>query len=78
MNNLAQSKQDAKQAFLDNQRAQMLEHCKTVSATERAAIIRQINSFLPVTSSISERTFWKEFKDKLETVNRELVEKKQS
>ena len=43
MNNLAQSKQDAKQAFLDNQQAQMLEHYKTISATERVAIIKQIN-----------------------------------
>ena len=65
MNNLAQSKQDAKQAYLEAQQAKMLEHYETVSAKERAAIIKQIEAFLPVTSSTSEKTFWIEFRNKL-------------
>ena len=68
MNNLAQSKQDAKQAYLEAQQAKMLEHYETVSVKERAAIIKQIDSFLPVTSSTSEKNFWIEFRQKLEMI----------
>ena len=68
MNNLTQSKQDAKQAYLQAQQAKMLEHYKTVSAKERTAIIRQINGFLPVTHSESEKAFWIEFRDSLEKI----------
>ncbi|HMS39891.1 MAG TPA: hypothetical protein PKE69_06675 [Pyrinomonadaceae bacterium] len=68
MNNLTQQQRNAKRAHLDEQQAQMLEHYKTVSEKERAAIIRQINGFLPVTHSESEKAFWIEFRDKLEKV----------
>ncbi|CAN5484819.1 hypothetical protein BH10ACI1_BH10ACI1_22010 [soil metagenome] len=68
MNNLTQQQRDAKQTYLDNQQAKMLEHYKTVSAKEREAIITQIDSFLPVTSSTSEKTFWIEFRNKLEKI----------
>ena len=69
MNNLSENQRNAKQAYLDNQQAKMLEHYETVLAKERAAIIRQINSFLPVTSSTGEKTFWIEFRQKLESLN---------
>ncbi len=42
MNNLTQTQQDAKQAYLDNQRQQMFDQYKNAGANERGAIIRQI------------------------------------
>ncbi len=48
MNNLTQTQQDAKQAYLDNQCEQMLDQYKHADATERGAIIRQIDSFISV------------------------------
>ena len=56
MNNLTQPQQDAKQAFLDNQEAQMLVTYQKADSDERSAIIRQIDSFLPVISN-AEKTF---------------------
>ena len=73
MNNLSENQRNAKQAYLDNQQAQMLEHYKTVSAKERAAIIRQIEAFLPVTSSKSEKDFWLKFRQKLERLNEQTT-----
>ena len=68
MNNLSENHRNAKQAYLDNQQAQMLERYKTVSKKERVAIIRQIDGFLPVTHSESEKAFWIEFRDSLEKI----------
>lgn len=68
MNNLTQTQQGAKDALLQKQQSQMLEHYKTISAKEQAAIIRQINGFLPVTHSESEKAFWIGFRDKLELI----------
>lgn len=66
MNNLTQQQRDAKQAYLDNQLEQMFNLYKNAGKDEQKAIIRQIDGFLPVTSSKSERCFWLKFRQKLE------------
>jgi hypothetical protein len=67
MNNLSE-KQNAKQAYLDNQQAQMIARYEKADQNERAAIIRQIDSFLPVIKG-DEKTFWLKFRQKLERLN---------
>jgi len=52
MNNLTQTQWDAKQAYLDNQQAQGIARYEKADQTERAAIIRQIDSFLPITKAM--------------------------
>jgi len=66
MNNLTQKQRDAKQAYLDKQLEQMLSHYKDAGKDELKAIIRQIDDFLPVKSSKSERVFWLKFRQKIE------------
>jgi len=73
MNNLSENQRNAKQAYLDNQQAKMLEHYETVSAKERAAIIKQIEAFLLVTSSTGEKTFWIEFRNKLKILGKPSI-----
>ena len=68
MNNLSQNQRDAKQAFLDNQQAQMIARYKNADQNERAAIIRQIDSFLPITND-DQKSFWLKFRQKLERLN---------
>lgn len=68
MNNLTQNQKDAKQAFLDNQQAQMIARYEKADQNERKAIIRQIDSFLPVTKG-DEKSFWLKFRRKLECLN---------
>ncbi len=67
MNNLTQTQIDAKQAFLNRQQETMLAHYQTVEPAERSAIIRQIDSFLPVISK-DQKIFWLEFRQKLEMI----------
>jgi hypothetical protein len=71
MNNLAQTQQDAKQAYLDYQREQMLDQYKQADATERGAIIRQIDSFLS-TLPKDAKIFWLKFRYQLERLNENL------
>ena len=66
--NLTQTQLDAKQAFSDNQQAEMLAQYEKVSPNEREAIINQINAFLPVVSEDGKK-FWTEFQSKLEKLN---------
>ena len=68
MNNLTQKQKDAKQTVLDNQQAQMIARYENADQNERAAIIRQIDSFLPVTND-DEKSFWLKFRQKLERLN---------
>ena len=68
MNNLTQTQQDAKQAFLDHQQAQMLVSYQNADTNERTAIIRQIDSFLEVVSKDA-KIFWLKFRQKLERLN---------
>lgn len=66
MNNLTQEQLDAKQAYLNKQLATMLACYENADSTERKAIIKQVDSFLPVTRSKDEKTFWLKFRYKLE------------
>ena len=68
MNNLTQNQRNAKQAFLDNQQAQMIARYENADTNERSAIIRQIDSFLPMTNG-DEKSFWLKFRQKLERLN---------
>ncbi len=72
MNNLSDNQRNAKQAFLDNQQAQMITRYEKADSKERSAIIRQIDSFLPVTNG-DEKSFWLKFRQKLERLNEKSV-----
>ena len=73
MNNLTENQRNAKQqAFLDNQQAQMIERYEKADKSERSAIIRQIDSFLPMTKC-DEKSFWLKFRQKLERINEKTV-----
>ena len=69
MENLTQQQRDAKQAYLDKQQATILARCENSDSAERLAIIKQIDSFLPVTRSKDERIFWLKLRYKLERLN---------
>ena len=68
MNNLTQTPPDAKQAFLNQQKEQMLVTYQNAGSNEQKAIIRQIDSFLPVIKG-DEKSFWLKFRQKLESLN---------
>lgn len=68
MNNLTQNQQSTKQAYLDNQQAQMIARYENADQNERSAIIRQIDSFLPMTKG-DEKSFWLKFRQKLERLS---------
>ncbi|MFN2392292.1 MAG: hypothetical protein ABR566_10030 [Pyrinomonadaceae bacterium] len=72
MNNLTQTQQDAKQAYLNYQSEQMLALYEKADANERKAIIKQIDSFLSVISK-DEKLFWLKFRRKLETLNEKAI-----
>ncbi|MEP6901921.1 MAG: hypothetical protein ABJA66_09230 [Actinomycetota bacterium] len=67
-NRFSAGNKDAKQAYLDNQQAQMNAQYQKADITERSAIIGQIDSFLPVTNG-DEKSFWLKFRQKLERLN---------
>ncbi len=68
MNNLTQTQQNAKQAYLDRQQDEMLVIYQNADNAERSAIIRQIDSFLPVLTK-GEKIFWRKFRQKLERLD---------
>ena len=68
MNNLTQTQQDAKQAYLDRQQAEMLVTYKSADKSERKAVIRQIDSFLEIVPKDA-KIFWLKFRFKLERLN---------
>ncbi len=72
MNNLTQTQQDIKAAFLLKQSKQMLAHYEKAHTDEQKAIIKQINSFVSVVSSDA-KTFWLKFRRKLEKLNEPKV-----
>lgn len=72
MNNLTQTQQEAKNAFLDKQSEQMLNQFRNAKPTERKAIIKNIDSFLSVISK-DEKLFWMRFRRKLETLNEAVI-----
>ena len=69
MKNITQQQRDAKQAYLANQQVAMLAHYKQTGPTERAAIIKQVDSFLPAFRSNEERIFWLRFRYRLERMS---------
>ena len=68
MNNLTQTQQQAKQAFLNRQQDEMLALYENADTTEREAIIKNIDSFLDVVPKDA-KIFWLKFRRKLETLN---------
>ena len=72
MNNLTQTQQQAKQAFLNRQQDEMLAIYQNAEQNERNAIIEQINSFLSVVPQDA-KTFWLKFRHKLEMLNESKV-----
>ncbi len=72
MNNLTQTQRDAKQAYLNKQREQMLDQYKNADANERGAIIRHIDSFLSVIPNDA-RIFWLKFRENLERLNEQFL-----
>ena len=68
MNNLTQTQQSAKQAYLDRQQAEMLTIYQNANQDERNAVIRQIDSFLEIVPNDA-KTFWLKFRCKLERLN---------
>ena len=72
MNNLTQTQQDAKQAFLTRQQDEMLAIYQNAEQNERNAIIEQIDSFLSVVPQDA-KTFWLKFRHKLEILNEPKV-----
>jgi hypothetical protein len=72
MNNLTQTQQDAKAAYLNHQSEQMLALYEKADIDERKAIIKQIDSFLSIVSPDA-KTFWLKFRRKLEILNESKV-----
>ncbi len=68
MNNLTQTQNNAKQAYLDRQAETMLAIYQTADTNEQLAVIRQIDSFLEVIPK-DVKIFWLKFRCKLERLN---------
>lgn len=68
MNNLTQTQQEAKNAYLNQQSEQMLALYQNADKSERNAIIKQIEGFLPVVNQ-EQKSFWLKFRRKLEILN---------
>ena len=71
MNNLTQTQQEAKEAYLNRKQETMLAHYQDADSGERSAIIRHIDSFLEAVSR-DEKIFWLKFRRKLERLNEQL------
>ncbi len=72
MNNLTETQQNAKQAFLDNQQAEMLITYQNADQTERNAVFRQIDSFLEVIPKDA-KIFWLKFRQRLERISEQTA-----
>ena len=72
MNNLTQTQQDAKQAYLTRQANQMLVIYQNADTNERNAVIKQIDSFLEIVPKDA-KIFWLKFRQKLEMLNQNGV-----
>ena len=68
MNNLTQTQQAAKQAYLNYQQEQMLALYQKAEQNERNAITEEINSFLSVVPQDA-KIFWLKFLGRLEVLN---------
>ena len=72
MNNLTQAQQNAKQAYLNTQREQVLNLYRNADTIERGAIIKQIDSFLSITRNDA-RIFWLKLRENLERLNEQIL-----
>lgn len=68
MNNLPQTKTEAKARYLTEQLEKTIEVYKSASRTERSAAIKHIDSFLE-TLPEDQKTFWLKFRCRLERMN---------
>lgn len=68
MNNLSQTWQEAKQLYLRHQQEKVLKQLETADRSERIAVIRHIDSFLPSTTPEG-KIFWLKIREKLERLN---------
>lgn len=68
MENLTQIQQQTKAAFLEIQKEKVIENFRFSNATERAAVIQNIDSFLPPCIK-SERVFWLKVRYALERIS---------
>jgi hypothetical protein len=71
MNNLTQTQQDVKQAYLDRQQAEMLTIYQNADQNERKAVIKQIDTFLSIVPKDA-KTFWLKFRHNLERLNEQI------
>jgi hypothetical protein len=72
MNNLTQTKQDAKNAYLAKQQDEMLSLYEKANTEERNAILKQIDSFLSVVKQ-EQKIFWLKFRRRLEKLNEKQI-----
>lgn len=68
MNNLSQTRQEAKQLYLRHQQEKVLKHLETADRSERIAVIHHIDGFLQTTTPEG-KFFWLKFREKLERLN---------
>ena len=68
MNNLTQTQQDAKQAYLSKQLEQTIVRYENADTNERKAVIRHIDSFIPNEPKES-KIFWLKLRYRLERMN---------
>lgn len=59
---------EAKNAYLENQQAEMLKRYDQCPDAERLAIINQVNSLMPVLKG-EQKSFWLDFRNKLANRN---------
>ena len=67
MNNLSQTNADAKEALLNQQQEQMIVLYQNADDTEKAVIIKHIDSFFE-NGSQAEKVFWLKFRLRLEVL----------
>src|SRR4051794_14431205 len=72
MNNLTEKQRNAKEAYLNNQTEQMLSLYEKADTSERKAIIGYVDSFLS-TCNQEEKSFWLNFRQKLERLNEKAI-----
>lgn len=59
---------EAKNAYLENQKNEMLQRFEQVDDAERKAIINQVNSLMPVLHG-KQKEFWLDFRNQLANRN---------
>ena len=68
MNNLSQTRIEAKRLYLQHQQEKVLKQLETADKAERIAVIRHINGFLQSTTPKG-KIFWLKIREKLERLS---------